>query len=132
MPNDDMPAFVTIDAGYDIRNDGGRLYRSVPAYLGPQHSPLAVNDPSRGLENLRQAGSDLDARLEMLAGSEQRFAAGLSVAGRQRPAGGVQPGGAFDAVAAIPGVQPRRRAGQHARGLWLASSSASRACWRGA
>jgi hypothetical protein len=73
-PNDDMPAFVTIDAGYDIRNDGGRLYRSVPAYLGPQHSPLAVNDPSRGLENLRRAGGDLDARLEMLAGSEQRFA----------------------------------------------------------
>jgi len=73
-PNDDMPAFVTIDAGYDIRNDGGRLYRSVPAHLGPQHSPLAVNEPSRGLENLRQANSDLDARLEMLAGSEQRFA----------------------------------------------------------
>lgn len=73
-PNDDMPAFVTVDAGYDIRNDGGRLYRSVPAYLGPQHSPLAVNEPSRGLENLRQANSDLDARLEMLSGSEQRFA----------------------------------------------------------
>ena len=73
-PNDDMPAFVTVDAGYDIRNDGGRLYRSVPAYLGPQHSPLAVNEPSRGLENLRQAGGDLDARLELLAGSEQRFA----------------------------------------------------------
>ena len=73
-PNDDMPAFVTIDAGYDIRNDGGRLYRSVPAYLGPQHSPLAVNEPGRGLENLRQLGGDLGARLEMLSGSEQRFA----------------------------------------------------------
>ncbi|MBI2807970.1 MAG: DUF1501 domain-containing protein [Planctomycetes bacterium] len=72
--NDDMPGFVTIDAGYDIRNDGGRLYRSVPAYLGPQHSPLAVNDPGRGLENLRQPDSDLDARLTMLAGSERRFA----------------------------------------------------------
>jgi len=72
--NDDMPAFVTIDAGYDIRNDGGRLYRSVPAYLGPQHSPLAVNEPTRGLENLRQANSDLEARLAMLSGSEQRFA----------------------------------------------------------
>lgn len=72
--NDDMPSFVTIDAGYDIRNDGGRLYRSVPAYLGPQHSPLAVNEPRRGLENLRQADADLEARLEMLAGSERRFA----------------------------------------------------------
>jgi hypothetical protein len=73
-PNDDMPPFVTIDAGYDIRNDGGRLYRSVPAYLGPQHFPLAVNDPSRGLENLRSANGDLDARLEMLLRSERRFA----------------------------------------------------------
>src|SRR6478736_3536153 len=27
-PNSDMPAFVTVDAGYDLRIDGGRLYRS--------------------------------------------------------------------------------------------------------
>lgn len=73
-PNDDMPSFVTIDAGYDLRIDGGRLYRSVPAYLGPQHAPLAVNEPNRGLENLRHSGADLDARLEMIAGSERRFA----------------------------------------------------------
>ncbi len=73
-PNDDMPSFVTIDAGYDLRIDGGRLYRSVPAYLGPQHAPLAVNEPNRGLENLRHTGADLDARLEMIAGSERRFA----------------------------------------------------------
>src|SRR5262249_41364556 len=53
--------------------DGGRFYRSVPAYCGPQHAPLAVNEPARGLENL-QAGADLDARLELLAGSERRFA----------------------------------------------------------
>ncbi len=72
--NDEMPAFVTVDAGYDLRIDGGRLYRSVPAYLGPQHAPLAVNEPNRGLENLRQTGTDFDARLEMIAGSERRFA----------------------------------------------------------
>jgi hypothetical protein len=73
LPNDDMPGFVTIDAGYD-RTDGGRFYRSVPAYLGPQHAPLAVHDPLKGLENLKEAGTDLDARLELLAGSEARFA----------------------------------------------------------
>jgi uncharacterized protein (DUF1501 family) len=73
LPNDDMPGFVTIDAGYD-RTDGGRFYRSVPAYLGPQHAPLAVHDPLKGLENLKEAGSDLDARLELLAGGEARFA----------------------------------------------------------
>src|SRR5262249_16042735 len=49
--NDEMPGFATIDAGYD-RTDGGRFYRSVPAYLGPQHAPLAVHDPLKGLENL--------------------------------------------------------------------------------
>jgi hypothetical protein len=72
--DDDMPSFVTIDAGYDLRTDGGRLYRSVPAYLGPQHAPLAVNEPRKGLENLRPADGDLDERLEMLARGEGRFA----------------------------------------------------------
>jgi hypothetical protein len=71
--NDDMPGFVTIDAGYD-RIDGGRFYRSVPAYLGPQHAPLAVHDPLKGLENLQEAGSDLDARLDLLNRGETRFA----------------------------------------------------------
>ncbi|MBM3994166.1 MAG: DUF1501 domain-containing protein [Planctomycetes bacterium] len=71
--NSDMPAFVTIDAGYDLRLDGGRSYRNVPGYLGPQHAPLAVNDPARGLENLRAAGNDLAARLELLAAGERGF-----------------------------------------------------------
>ena len=74
LPDDDMPSFVTIDAGYD-RTDGGRFYRSVPAYVGPQHAPLAVLDPLKGLENLKESGSDLDDRLELLASGEKRFAA---------------------------------------------------------
>lgn len=73
LPDDDIPSFVTIDAGYDKVN-GGRLYRSVPAYLGPQHAPLAVHDPYKGLENLQQSGGDLADRLEMLASSERLFA----------------------------------------------------------
>lgn len=73
LPDDDMPAFVTIDAGYD-RADGGRLYRSVPSYLGAHHAPLAVHSPDAGLENLKPAGDDIDARLELLAGGERRFA----------------------------------------------------------
>jgi uncharacterized protein (DUF1501 family) len=73
-PNSDMPNFVTIDAGWDLRNDGGRLYRNVPAYLGPQHAPLAVNDPVAGLENLGPADDDLADRLELLAGGQQQFA----------------------------------------------------------
>ena len=73
LPDDDMPAFVTIDAGFD-RADGGRLYRSVPSYLGPKHAPLAVHDPQRGLENLSATDGGIDARLQLLAGSERRFA----------------------------------------------------------
>ena len=73
LPDDDMPAFVTIDAGFD-RNDGGRLYRSVPGYLGPSHAPLTVNDPNEGLENLAPTGGDIAARLRLLARSEKRFA----------------------------------------------------------
>ncbi len=72
-PGDDMPAFVTIDAGFD-KGNGGRLYRSVPAYLGPQHAPLAVHDPADGLENLEHPRSDLDRRLALLDKGEARFA----------------------------------------------------------
>lgn len=73
LPDDDMPSFVTIDAGYDKVN-GGRLYRSVPAYLGAQHAPLAVHNPTKGLENLKEPGGDLEDRLELLSRSETRFA----------------------------------------------------------
>ena len=73
LPNSDMPAFVTIDAGFD-KGNGGRLYRNVPAYLGPHHAPLAVHDPREGLENLTLAGDDLEARLKLLARGEERFA----------------------------------------------------------
>ena len=74
LPNDDLPAFVTIDAGSDKVN-GGRFYRSVPAYLGPNHAPLAVQNPEIGLENLKPTGANLDGRLSLLAKSEERFAA---------------------------------------------------------
>lgn len=72
-PGDDMPGFVTIDAGSDKVN-GGRFYRSVPAYVGAEHAPLAVQHPARGLENLNTPGGDIDARLQLLKRSEERFA----------------------------------------------------------
>jgi hypothetical protein len=72
LPNDDMPSFVTIDAGNDKVN-GGRFYHSVPAYLGPEHAPLAVQNPAQGLENL-QPGDNLEARLELLGRGEVEFA----------------------------------------------------------
>lgn len=74
QPNNAMPSFVTIDAGFD-KNNGGRLYRSVPAYTGVRHSPLAVADPEKGLENLN-VGDDPDfaAQLDLLRRAERRFA----------------------------------------------------------
>lgn len=73
LPDDEMPAFVTIDAGNDKVN-GGRFYRSVPAYLGPRHAPLAVQHPERGLENLSSSDDGLARRLNLLDGSEDLFA----------------------------------------------------------
>ena len=72
----DLPAFVTIDAGFD-KGNGGRLYRNVPAYLGAQHAPLAVRDPNKGLENLPTEirNTELDKRLALLQRSEKRFVA---------------------------------------------------------
>ena len=75
--HDDLPSFVTIDAGHDKVN-GGRFYRSVPAYLGPEHAPLAVQNPAQGLENLSHSKEGLEARIELLARGEEQFA-------RERP-----------------------------------------------
>ena len=73
-PGNDLPSFVTIDAGYD-KGNGGRLYRSVPAYLGPQHAPLAVRHPDTGLENqpANARDAELARRLALLNRGEQRF-----------------------------------------------------------
>ncbi len=78
-PNNELPAFVTIDAGFD-KGNGGRLYRSVPAYLGTRHAPLLVRDPSKGLENLPEEAenTELDRRLKLLKRSEGRFAKKVS------------------------------------------------------
>lgn len=76
-PDASMPNFVTIDAGFD-KNNGGRLYRSVPAYLGVRHSPLAVADPDKGLENLTgPEDPNFSAQLELLRRAQRRFASEL-------------------------------------------------------
>lgn len=51
-PDADLPNFVSVYAGSDGLGSGP-LHRSVPAYLGPKHSPVPVNDPSKGIENLK-------------------------------------------------------------------------------
>ncbi len=69
----ELPNFITIDAGFD-KGNGGRLYRSVPSYLGVQHTPLAVSDPNKGLENLGAINPEFDEELELLRSAEKRFA----------------------------------------------------------
>jgi len=50
----ELPNFVNIYGGSDGLGSGP-LHRSAPAYLGPRHAPVPVNDPARGMENLRAA-----------------------------------------------------------------------------
>jgi hypothetical protein len=48
----ELPNFVALFGGVD-GDAAGAYHRSVPAYLGPRHAPVPINDASRGLENLR-------------------------------------------------------------------------------
>lgn len=50
----ELPNFVSVYAGSDGLGSGP-LHRSAPAYLGPRHAPVPVNDPSKGIENLKTA-----------------------------------------------------------------------------
>lgn len=63
-PEFPIPSFVSI---------GNRSYSS--AYLGPRHQPLVVNDPSRGVENLKSmlGTSQFDARVGLLESMEAGF-----------------------------------------------------------
>jgi hypothetical protein len=86
-PKNEMPNFVTIDAGSD-KGNGGRLYRSVPSYLGIQHAPLAVSDPDKGLKNLANPSSEDEfaGQLELLMQAEKRLfekVGGATVEARQ-------------------------------------------------
>lgn len=74
-PESPMPNFVSI---------GNRGYGS--GFLGTRHQPLIVNDPARGVENLRPAGtsSQFDGRVSLLdeleAGFNRTHGAGLGTA----------------------------------------------------
>ncbi len=57
MPDAELPNFVSIYAGSDGLGSGP-LHRSTPAYLGPKHAPVPVNDPEKGIENLKTAIAD--------------------------------------------------------------------------
>jgi len=67
----ELPNFISVDAGG--KGNGKRTFHV--SYLGPEHSPLHVNDPDRGVENLKPAGSllELDRNAALLDEMEQGF-----------------------------------------------------------
>ncbi len=67
----ELPNFVSVYAGSDGLGSGP-LHRSVPAYLGPKFAPVPVNDPAKGIENLKTAlaGDDFDAAAQLLTDFE--------------------------------------------------------------
>jgi hypothetical protein len=72
-----LPNFVSV---------GNRSYGS--GFLGPRHQPLIINDPNRGVENLRPlvAGGQFDRRVglleEMEAGFNRTHGTGMGTAHR--------------------------------------------------
>jgi len=66
LPNDGLalPNFVSI---------GNRTYGS--GFLGTKYQPLVVNDPNRGVENLKPlvSGGDFDGRVDLLDQMEKAF-----------------------------------------------------------
>jgi hypothetical protein len=65
-PESPLPNFVCVN---------GRSYGAGSGFLGPRHQPLVVNDPARGVENLRPvvAGSQFEGRVGLLEEMEEGF-----------------------------------------------------------
>ena len=67
-PDAELPNFVSVYAGADGLGSGP-LHRNAPAYLGPKHAPVPVNDPAKGIENLKTAlgAGEFDEAAALLA-----------------------------------------------------------------
>ena len=77
-----VPNFVAI---------GNRSYGS--GYLGPQYQPLLIGDPTRGLEDLKPAGSaeQFAGRMGLLQSMESAFLPRQQVGPGHRPLDGLRP-----------------------------------------
>lgn len=71
----ELPNFVSIDGGSD-GNGAGKAFRCTPAYLGPQHAPLLVDDPSQGIANIKPAVADatFNDRFDLVEDADKAFA----------------------------------------------------------
>ncbi len=72
----ELPNFVSLHGGND-GDGGGAPHRSVPAYLGPKHAAVPVNDPTKGIENLKPAvaAAEFDDAAKLLGAFEEQAAA---------------------------------------------------------
>lgn len=67
----ELPNFISIDSGG--KGNGKRSFHV--SYLGPEHSPLQVHDPAKGVENLKPDGPlpELERSAGLLDELEQSF-----------------------------------------------------------
>jgi hypothetical protein len=74
QPGFDLPNFVCINGGVQ-GNNAGKLYRPIPAHLGPRHAPLMVADPVKGVENLKPylGLGDLDGKAALVDRADARL-----------------------------------------------------------
>ena len=70
-PESPLPNFVVTGAAMPKAD-----FLTNPGYLGPRHQPLVLNDPEKGLENLKPLvpADDFDDRVGVLEQLEQGFA----------------------------------------------------------
>jgi len=105
-----LPNFVAVN---------GRSYGS--GYLGPKHQPLFVQDPTKGVENLKPLVKDgeFNDRVGLLDEMEQAFYHDYKVGAgtAHAPCHDLSPRRADDEVERGQGVRPVRRAAQGQRGL---------------
>lgn len=47
---------------------------TTPGYLGPRHQPLALADPTKGLDDLKPVAKDFDDRIDLVEELERSFA----------------------------------------------------------
>ena len=117
-----LPNFVAVN---------GRSFGS--GYLGPKHQPLFVQDPARGVENLKPVvgQGEFDDRVGLLEEMEQAFYHDYKVGAGTAHETTYRRAVAADEVEGGEGVRPVRRAGQGQGGLRRHASSARAACWPG-
>ena len=119
-PNFPLPNFVTI---------GNRSYGA--GFLGAEHQPLIIDDPQRGVENLKPLvdAKQFDNRVGLLEDMEQGLPPRVPGRLRDRSPDDVSAGRHADEVEGSEGVRSVAGAGRRRRPPTAPAISAKAACW---